>query len=150
MKKLFFLLLLPFFVSAQDGEHEYGEHWGLDFDTAISDAKKDSKNILVYFTGSDWCPPCKMLKKDLFDTAEFENVAKDYELLYVDIPRNKDLLSDTQWKHNQEVLGKYNKKGSFPLIMILNPKGKVLDKYSGYSMTGDVRYHMDLFKKYSD
>ena len=34
------------------------------------------------------------------------------------------------------------------LMAILDAKGKELDAYSGYSMNGEVRYHLDLLKKY--
>lgn len=122
--------------------------WLTDFEKALKVAKKDHKNVLVYFTGSDWCPPCKMLKTDLFDSAEFKALSKDYVLLYVDMPRNRDLLSPEQRQHNKDLLKKYNKKGVFPLLKIVNAKGKALDEYSGYSMNGEIRYHLDLLNRY--
>ncbi|MBT8187760.1 MAG: thioredoxin family protein, partial [Croceitalea sp.] len=45
--------------------------WLTDYDLAMGEALLKKKNVLVYFTGSDWCGPCKMLKKDLFATKEF-------------------------------------------------------------------------------
>jgi len=41
--------------------------WLTNYETALKKASKQKKNILMFFTGSDWCPPCQMLKKDLFD-----------------------------------------------------------------------------------
>jgi thiol-disulfide isomerase/thioredoxin len=119
-----------------------------DYENALNEAKKESKNVLVYFTGSDWCPPCKMLKTDLFDSAEFKALSEEYVLLYVDMPRNSELLSPEQMAHNKEVMGKYNKKGVFPLLKIVNAKGNALDEYSGYSMNGEIQYHMELLNKY--
>ena len=149
MKKAFVILLLPFILNAQAHFNVIDESkWLTDFENAIKEAKKVDKNVLVYFTGSDWCPPCKMLKTDLFDSVEFKTLSKDYVLLYVDMPRNKDLLSPEQMAHNKQVMGIYNKKGLFPLLKIVNAKGNALDEYSGYSMNGKIQYHLELLNKY--
>lgn len=149
MKKVFILLLLPIFLNAQADFNVIDESkWLTDYDNALKEAKKEDKNVLVYFTGSDWCPPCKMLKTDLFDSAEFKALSKDYVLLYIDMPRNRGLLSPEQMAHNKEVMVKYNKKGVFPLLKIVNTKGNALDEYSGYSMNGKIQYHLKLLNKY--
>ena len=149
MKKFFILILLPIFLNAQaEFEVVKDSKWLTDYDKALNEAKKESKNVLVYFTGSDWCPPCKMLKTDLFESVEFKELSEEYVLLYVDMPRNRDLLSPEQMAHNKEVMGKYNKKGVFPLLKIINAKGNALDEYSGYSMNGKIQYHLKLLKKY--
>ncbi|MDV7140499.1 thioredoxin family protein [Maribacter sp. TH_r10] len=149
MKSILLLLIVPFFISTQNYlEAEKDTKWLTDYEKAIKRAKKEDKNVLVFFTGSDWCPPCKMLKTDLFESAEFKALAEDYVLLYIDMPRNKDLLTHDQLKHNKELLKKYNKKGVFPLLTIVNEKGNALDEYSGYSMNGEIRYHLQLLNKY--
>ncbi len=149
MKKALILFLLPIFLSAQaDFDSVKDTKWLTDYDKAMKVAEKESKNVLLYFTGSDWCPPCKMLKTDLFDSAEFKALSEKYVLLYVDMPRNRDLLSTEQMAHNKEVMGKFNKKGVFPLLKILNTKGNALDEYSGYSMNGEIQYHLELLNRY--
>ncbi|MBD1261742.1 thioredoxin family protein [Maribacter polysiphoniae] len=149
MKSLLFLFLVPLFLTTEmHTDMDKDTKWLTDFEKALKVAKKDHKNVLVYFTGSDWCPPCKMLKTDLFDSAEFKALSKDYVLLYIDMPRNRDLLSPEQRQHNKDLLKKYNKKGVFPLLKIVNAKGKALDEYSGYSMNGEIRYHLDLLSRY--
>ncbi len=149
MKKVLILFLLPIFLSAQADFYAVKDSkWLTDYENALKEAKKEDKNVLVYFTGSDWCPPCKMLKTDLFDSEEFKALSEDYVLLYVDIPRNKDLLTPEQMAHNKEVMVKYNKKGVFPLLKIVNAKGSALDEYSGYSMNGEIQYHLELLNRY--
>ena len=149
MKKAFILFLLPIFLNAQaEFEVVKDSKWLTDYDKALNEAKKESKNVLVYFTGSDWCPPCKMLKTDLFDSIEFKALSEEYVLLYVDMPKNRDLLSPVQMAHNKEVMGKHNKKGVFPLLKIVNAKGNALDEYSGYSMNGEIQNHLELLNKY--
>ena len=145
MKKTLLLLILPLFLNAQaDLEIVKGNKWLKDYDQAIKIAKKEKKNVLVYFTGSDWCPPCKMLKKDLFQSDEFAQLSKSYVLLYVDIPKNIDIISADQMKHNKDLLSKFNKRGVFPLLKVVSPQGKELDEYSGYSMNGEVSYHLKM------
>ncbi|NJB69679.1 thioredoxin-related protein [Saonia flava] len=147
--KLFILLVLPFISFSQmDSAIEKELNWQTDYNKTMEKARKENKNVVLYFTGSDWCAPCKMLKKDLFDKQEFADLSKEFILLYIDIPRNQDLLSDSQIKHNKDMLPIYNKKGVFPLLKILNPKGKVLDEISGYSMNGEVGYHLNLLKNH--
>lgn len=149
MKKLILLLILPIFITAQaEKSTVMTSAWLTDYDTALAKAEKEDKNVLVYFTGSDWCAPCKMLKKDLFETSVFQDISNDYVMLYVDIPMNRDLISPEQLQHNKEVSSELNRKGSVPLLTILSAKGKELDAYSGYSMNGEIKYHLNLLKKY--
>ncbi|VXC06236.1 thioredoxin family protein [Maribacter litoralis] len=148
MKYLFLLFMIPFLATAQAEITTVNDSkWITNYETAISKAKKQKKNVLVYFTGSDWCPPCKMLKTDLFDTNEFQELSDNYILLYIDVPRNKDLLSAKQLAHNKDLLTKLNKKKVFPLLKVLDYKGKELDALSGYSMNGVVDSHLRLLEK---
>jgi len=148
MKRFLLIVFFPVFLCAQNSAETSKVKWLTSFDKATKKAKKEDKNIMAFFTGSDWCPPCKKLKKDLFETAEFKEVSKEYILLYIDIPRNKDLLSKKQLEHNYELASRYNKKNAVPLLKIINAKGNFVDEYSGYSMTGDTQYHLKLLRKY--
>jgi len=149
MKHLLLFLILPVLTFAQaDRASVASNEWLTSYENAMQTAEQTDKNVLIYFTGSDWCPPCKMLKTDLFDSAEFIALSQNYVLLYIDIPMNKDLLSAEQLAHNKKLSSKLNQKGSVPLIKILDKKGKLLDKYAGYSMNGDTRYHIELIQKH--
>ncbi|TDS13506.1 thioredoxin-like protein [Maribacter caenipelagi] len=148
MKYIILLFMIPLFASAQaDFNSVDDSKWLTNYDSAISKAKKQHKNVLVYFTGSDWCPPCKMLKTDLFDTSEFQELSSNYILLYVDVPRNRDLISEKQMVHNKELLTKLNKKKVFPMFKVIDAKGNELDKLSGYSMNGVIDSHLKLLEK---
>ncbi|WP_324027907.1 thioredoxin family protein [Maribacter sp. BPC-D8] len=148
MKYIILLFMIPLVASAQaDFNSVDDSKWLTNYDSAISKAKKQHKNVLVYFTGSDWCPPCKMLKTDLFDTNEFQELSNNYILLYVDVPRNRDLISEKQMVHNKELLTKLNKKKVFPMFKVIDSKGNELDKLSGYSMNGVIDSHLKLLEK---
>ena len=94
MKHLFLVFVFPFLISTQIRiEHnlEVEQHYTIEAAKTI--AKKQNKNILVYFSGSDWCPLYKMLKKEFFDTTEFDDEPQNYILVYVYMPRSKKVLS---------------------------------------------------------
>ncbi|WP_411030908.1 thioredoxin family protein [Spongiimicrobium sp. 3-5] len=149
MKKIFLFCLLPVLLSAQaDLKVVEGVNWTTDYAEAMEKAAEEHKNVLLYFTGSDWCPPCKMLKADLFETSNFKDLAKHYVLLYIDMPRNKDLLTSELLAHNKELLSKFNKKGVFPLMKVLNHKGRELGEISGYNMNGYIEPHLNLLQKH--
>ncbi|MEG3658796.1 thioredoxin family protein [Arenibacter palladensis] len=150
MKKFFLLLLFPFLVHAQNNSTDIKEtDWLTNYANAQEVAKRTNSNILMYFTGSDWCSPCKALKKDLFDTNQFKEVAKDYVLLYVDLPRKKELLSAEEMKQNKALLSQWNKKGVFPLISLVSTEEKELASLSGYGSKVDVEKYLDFLRKNS-
>jgi thioredoxin-related protein len=149
MKKIIVLLLFPILLSAQgDVITKEKTDWITNYDQAIKLAKKEKKNILMFFTGSDWCPPCIALKRDFLETSAFDVYANEYILLYIDIPRNKDLLTADQLKSNKELAAKYNKRGSVPMLKVVNKEGNELGEMSGYSMNGEIKYHTKFLEKY--
>ena len=149
MKKIIVLLLFPILLAAQgDVITKEKTDWITNYDQAIKLAKKEKKNILMFFTGSDWCPPCIALKRDFLETSAFDVYANEYILLYIDIPRNKDLLTADQLKSNKELAAKYNKRGSVPMLKVVNKEGNELGEMSGYSMNGEIKYHTKFLEKY--
>lgn len=144
MKRVIVLIFAFILVSWNSTD---GVEWHTNYDDAVNQSQQSKKNILIYFTGSDWCAPCIQLKKDLFDNGEFKRLAENYVLLYIDMPRKNDVITVEQKMHNKEVFLKFNKTGVFPLFLALSPKGRVLDEYSGYSMNGEIGYHLDFLKR---
>ena len=141
--------MFPILLSAQgDVVTKEKTDWITNYDQAIKLAKKEKKNILMFFTGSDWCPPCIALKRDFLETSAFDVYANEYILLYIDIPRNKDLLTADQLKSNKELAAKYNKRGSVPMLKVVNKEGNELGEMSGYSMNGEIKYHTKFLEKY--
>ncbi len=149
MKRILILFFLTCAVSFSQDEYSHSKvHWIQGIEKAKSEAKSNKKSILMYFTGSDWCMPCIMLKEDFFDSDRFDKYHDSYVFLKVDIPRNKDLLTEEQLQHNYTLLEKYNKNKVFPLVTVLSPKGKVLDQISGYSSLRDPKYYFELLDKF--
>ncbi len=102
--------------------------WLLNIDEAKKQSAATNKPILVSFSGSDWCAPCMRLARDLFETQAFYDLAKEhFILLKLDFPaKKKNKLSSSQAKHNETLAEMYNKKGSFPLVIIIDKNGAII------------------------
>ena len=133
MKQFFVMvfLMLTAVSFAQDDTSQL--NWLTDLEAAEVISKQENKPILIYFTGSDWCPPCVALKKDFFETEAFADRAKGLVLVYIDFPRRLDIITDDQREYNKIVIAKYNRNKSFPKLVMLNSRGAELGKLSGYS-----------------
>ena len=118
-------------------------NWETTFKRALKKAKKQNKPILIYFTGSDWCGPCKVLDKKLFHTEKFKKIADESLILYmVDVPRNKDLVKEKTRIINEEISRKYN-QNAFPTLILVNAEGDMLDMKKGFYMT---EYYYPFFE----
>lgn len=118
-------------------------NWMPSYKAALKRSKKEKKPVLIYFTGSDWCAPCKILDKKLFHTAKFKTLAdKDLVLLEVDIPRRLDIISANKMSENKWIQKKYN-VNSFPTLMIVNHRGKKLAEKKGYLL---VEYYFPFLQ----
>ena len=52
-----------------------------DMKAAVEEATEQDKDILLLFTGSDWCPPCKKLESEVFSQQEFLDGVSDQFVL---------------------------------------------------------------------
>ncbi len=122
------VLGIIFTINSSFTEVESELNWLTNFEQAKAQAEKQDKKILMNFSGSDWCANCMRIDKTLFQTEEFKNYAKkNLVLLKVDFPaRKKNALSKEQQNHNDKLADKYNKKGMFPNVVIVDSKGEVL------------------------
>ena len=125
--------------------------WVTNLKKAQEIAKKENKNILLYFTGSDWCAPCIALKTDFFESEKFAPKANQFIMVMIDYPRRIDIISPEQKAYNKQIVEKYNKDKSFPKILILDQNLREKDKLSGYSSFNtykDTSHHFALVDKY--
>ncbi|GGX31078.1 thioredoxin family protein [Aquimarina muelleri] len=142
------LILFFFSIIVFSQQETSNIDWHEDFTATMQKAKVEKKLIILYFSGSDWCVPCKKLKEDFFETENFNRYTNSFLFHLVDIPRNNDLLTEKIRIQNYDLLKTYNKNKSFPLVIVLSSKGKILDKISGYSYLRDPRFHFELLDKF--
>lgn len=97
-----------------------------DFEAARSEATQTGKKILAVFSGSDWCPWCKVLEAKYLSRRVFVDEAKnDFVLVFIDVPRDKSILPDTVMKNNRRLVAKYGIR-AFPTVKILDADGTPL------------------------
>lgn len=119
----------------------YSQSWENNIEIAKTEAKKENKNILLVFSGSDWCAPCIKLDKNIFQSEVFKIEAeKKWVLVKADFPKKKaNLLTKELTESNKKLAEKYNKAGNFPLVILLDANGKVLGM-TGFKNISPIEY----------
>lgn len=104
------------------------QNWNNSLEDAKAMATKENKKILLVFSGSDWCAPCMKLEKTVWKSDVFKQEAESkWVLIKADFPKKKaNQLATEQTEINKKLAEKYNKEGNFPLVVLLDEKGKVL------------------------
>ena len=110
------------------GTTGYSQNWKTNFEEAKIEAAKENKNILLVFSGSDWCAPCIKLENVVWKSDAFqEEVAKSWVVYKADFPKKKaNQLSPELSERNKKLAEKYNKNGIFPLVVLLDKTGKIM------------------------
>lgn len=85
-----------------------------EYDKCKDLSKKYNKRLVLVF-GADWCPYCRILKKDIDNITEF----KKYIVCFIDTDKNKELVQ------------KYRIKG-LPTSVIVDHKETELARKTGY------------------
>lgn len=118
-----------------------GQDWHSDFDSAVAQANKENKPIVLVFAGSDWCAPCIKLDRSIWSSSTFKQyAATNYVLYRADFPRKKkNQLSEHKLNQNKGLAEKYNSKGYFPLVVLLDKNETVLGK-TGYKKASPQEY----------
>jgi thioredoxin-related protein len=118
--------------SSGDANASADLNWLTDLPKAQAQAKAENKLVLMDFTGSDWCPWCIKLDKDIFSKPEFANYAKtNLVLVLLDFPNQKPQSDDLK-KANAALQAKYDPEGAFPTLIAMKPDGTVVWKQLGY------------------
>ena len=121
-----YFLLIVFILSLNTARLS-AQDWRTDWDIAKVEAEQANKKLILVFSGSDWCIPCIKLEKEIWESPSFTQYAEQYYVLFrADFPkRKKNKLSETIQKLNDRLASEYNSKGYFPLVVVLDAKGKV-------------------------
>ncbi|MFH6602829.1 thioredoxin family protein [Maribacter algicola] len=117
------------------------QDWKTDFNVAKVLAKKENKTLILVFQGSDWCAPCIKLDREVWSTDVFKKYAKEhYVMVQADFPRKKgNALPEAQKASNAKLAEKYNQRGVFPFVVVMDHEGNVLGETS-YKKTTPEKY----------
>jgi len=141
MKQLFYIIIFACagMLHAQ---------WQENFDDALTKASTEDKPIVLVFSGSDWCAPCIRLKRHIFDSDEFQDYASEHYVMYdADFPRKKqNKLPEEIMNQNKSLAEKYNPKGYFPLVVVMDKNQNVLGTTGFVARTSPEKYIKTLNK----
>ena len=123
-----------------------GEGWMGNIEKALEIAKKEKKQVLIDFTGSDWCPPCIALHRRVLSTKAFHDFAKNrFVLVSVDFPRNK--TQPDNLRQANAILAREFRVEGFPTVILVDANGTELHRVTGYTNQSPAQYIRDLTPK---
>lgn len=112
--------------------------WATDFAAAQARARAEKKLLLVEFTGSDWCPPCKRLAAEVFSLEAFQKAASEkFVLVMLDYPV-KLKLPDELKAQNDELKKRYQIT-AYPTVLLMDADGNRFGR-TGYRSGGETAY----------
>lgn len=135
----------PISASVDGGSHG---PWVTNVAAALAQAKAEKKDLLLDFTGSDWCGWCIRLNEEVFSKPEFQAyAAKNFVLVELDFPRDKSRMAPEIEQQNDELQSKYGIEG-FPTILLVDADGLPYAQ-TGYQEGGPLPYieHLEELKK---
>lgn len=126
--------------------------WSTNFEEALSKASQEKKLVLLNFSGSDWCGPCIKMKKEIFDSEQFQKLAdSSLVLVNADFPRSrKNQLPKALQQQNDDLAGRYNSMGKFPLTLLIDAKGKIMKSWEGYGGGEGAQAFMNELRNLAD
>ena len=131
---LILAILLPVLGGCETSSGPKFEQFTQSFDDAVAESESSGRPIMMLFTGSDWCPPCMALEREVIGEPEFEEWASEnVVLMLVDQPRHRELDADVR-KQNNELFNRYGVSG-VPTILFLDQDQEVIGKL-GYRPGG--------------
>jgi thioredoxin-related protein len=106
------------------------DRWLTNYDDAMAAAERTGRPVLTIFTGSDWCPHCVTLEKNVLDSRAFLDWATDrVVLLMIDLPQQG--LTQDERQARSRVCIKYGVR-TFPNTVLIAPGGAKIMGQSGY------------------
>lgn len=121
--------------------------WLTSLDEGKAKAAETGKDIVLDFTGSDWCVWCQRLDQEVFTTKPWmETAPNKYILVKLDFPEQKEVPAEIKMR-NEAIAREYRIEG-FPTICLLDAKGIIYAK-TGYQEGGAEKYleHLAGFEK---
>ncbi len=115
---------IPFlFVSPSKPAGDAVINWRTDIDAALTEAKSTNKPLFVDFM-ADWCPPCKVMKREVFSLPE---VKAHLESKFIPVKLD---MTDRNAERTRELGGRFRIK-YLPTMLVLDAEGNERHRESG-------------------
>jgi thioredoxin-related protein len=133
--RLVLVVFITFLFSAATGAEK---SWLTDLTEAKKVAAAEEKDILIDFTGSDWCKWCVQLKEEVFDQTAFKTDGlKRFVTVELDFPQKKEISEELK-KRNHALMNMYAVRG-FPTVILADAQGRPYAR-TGYQQGGAEAY----------
>ncbi len=111
-----------------------------DFGAAEREAVRLGRDLLVEFTGSDWCVWCERLEAEVLRQSTFqEGLAGRFIAVQLDFPRGAEARARVPDPARQEELKRRYAVGGFPTVLVLEPDGDLVARL-GYEAGGPAPF----------
>lgn len=120
--------------------------WTEDWEAAQNQAKREGKDLLINFTGSDWCVWCKKLDAEVFSKAEYSREASTkYIHVKLDFPQRLPQTPAIKAR-NRQLAERFLVEG-YPTILLADANLRVFGR-TGYQEGGPGGYlsHLTQFQ----
>ena len=148
--------LLPFLLLILASVPHVHADWTTDYKAALAQAKQQNKLVLLDFTGSDWCPTCQLLEKEVFSTPSFKDfVTKNFIPVTIDAPVPVIIDSPVHRKlppaliQQNDLLYDQFKIVAPPTLLVVDADGRELGRMEGYDAGSGPQAVIGKLQKYS-
>jgi thioredoxin-related protein len=121
--KFIALLTLAFFAYIRYAPAQEVLH---DPNLAFAAATRTGRDILLIFSGSDWCMPCIRFEKKILSDSSFQKFAGEHlVILIADFPQRKRVPDSLRIQYDA-LAEQFDPSGQFPQITLLDSGRKRL------------------------
>lgn len=119
-------------------------HWHTDYGQAVETAKSSSKPIFILFTGTNWCPACGILERNVLSHPQFNrDVSDKFVFLKAEFPDNSERgFSTSPYRSLKERYGIQ----AYPTMIVVDAHGNRLFTVD-YQNAGPEKYMQDIIYK---
>lgn len=110
-----------------------------DVNAAMPIARSEGRDIMLEFTGKEWCPPCIHLRTKILETPEFEKAAGDkyvlVEVIFPRLPSAVAAIPEAQRNANEKLLAHHRIETGLPTVLLLDAEGYPYAQVAGARRT---------------
>lgn len=110
---------------------------------ALARARRDKRDLIVLVHGSDWCRIGEIFRTSVWEKREFERrLGQGFILFEADVPEHPDEEQKKKLAERQK--GCKTKFGNYPVLVFVDPEGKLYATVTGTATTDQPGFPADV------